>query len=376
MARGALRVLATALVAVGLVAAVAACGTGGSPGVGPTVSGSATPGPDGVGVIGSAPEDDELTCTSTNDTPGVAVIVERNRLVLADGRAYPLTEIPGGATGGYQTCDGWLVHGGTGPYSLWLVRLDGSIHPVVTEADAEVAVAADGKHIAWRWNDRLNTARVNPTDATTIDVSSPISGRGHPISLTESVVVLGYSSTGGGIDNHDVWTPARGDYVPTWSEAAHVRVLYGPAPDGVHVLGLVDNPGRSDGRSWPCLAVLDPRRSLAADRTACGPPFAYSRFHDIDPDGRRLAVVTADESGDRALGLVDLTTVFDTPAFVAVLSGPPATGGAFEDATHVLVTPEGRGLARSEFPFTSWSPADRPGVTASTRVTALLPRLV
>lgn len=371
MARRAIRVLA-AMVA----ATLTACGTGGSPDPGSTTT-TTTPGLEGSGVVGTRAAD--VPCTVPNDTPGVAVIADRDRLVLPDGRALPLTSVAGGAVGGYQTCDGWLVHGrgdGPGPYSLWLVHVDGSLTEVVTAADAPVAVAPDGRHLAWRWEGQLLAGRVHPSQPAIIDTRSPAPDRGHPISMTESVVILGYSATGGGIDHHDVWTPVQGDYVPTWDAAEHVRVLYGPAPNGGQFLGLVVDPAQNSGVTRPCLAELDPQGGLRTGRTACGLDFTLDRFSDIDPDGRRLAVYMRDENGDRSIGLVDLTTVFSSPTFDAVLSGPPATDGAFEDATHVLVANIGGGMVRFESPFGAWAPAARPGVNESTQITALLRRLV
>lgn len=373
MARGAMRVL-MAVAAVLVAGATAGCG--GPPG---SEGGTPTPTLEGTGVVGTgAGGDDEITCTAPNDTPGVAIIADADRLVLADGRAFPLTGMAGEAIGGYQTCDGWLVHvagPGRRTYALWLARTDGSLTTIVAAADAPVAVAPDGRHIAWRWEGELLAGRVNPAGGAVVDVTSPAPERGHPITMSSSVVVLGYSATGGGIDHHDFWSPERGDYVPTWDAAAHVRLIYGPAPDGEHFLGLVADPASSGGTTRLCLAEFDPGDGLSTSRTACGLAFALDRFHDVDPDGRRLAVIVADESGERALGLVDLTTVFRTPAFDAVLAGPAQTA-AFEDAAHLLVVDTDGGLRRFAAPFDTATAASRPGVNSGTEITALLSRLV
>jgi hypothetical protein len=255
------------------------------------------------------------------------------------------------------------------------VRSDGSLTSVVAEADGPVAIAPDGRHFAWRWNGELLAGRMDRSGAAVVDVTSPAPQRGQPISMSASVVILGYTETGGGIDHHDVWIPDQGDYVPTWDQAEHVRVLYRPSPDGEHFLGLVDDPAQARGEERVCLAELDPRDGLRAGRTACGVALAFDRFSDIDPDGRRLAVFMIEQDGDRVIGLVDLSTVFTTPTFDAVLSGPSATDAAFEDATHLLVANEGGGLVRFDSPFRTSTSADRPGVSESTTITALMPRL-
>jgi hypothetical protein len=355
-----------------LVAATACTGDS------PDPEGSPSPGADGTGVVGAGGPDD-VPCTAP-DMPGVAIIADRDRLILPDGRAFPLTGVPGGAIDGVQTCDGWLVRGlgpapGPGPYSLWLVRSDGSLTSVVAEADGPVAIAPDGRHFAWRWNGELLAGRMDWSGAAVVDVTSPAPQRGQPISMSASVVILGYTETGGGIDHHDVWIPDQGDYVPTWDQAEHVRALYRPSPDGEHFLGLVDDPAQARGEERVCLAELDPRDGLRAGRTACGVALAFDRFSDIDPDGRRLAVFMIEQDGDRVIGLVDLSTVFTTPTFDAVLSGPSATDAAFEDATHLLVANEGGGLVRFDSPFRTSTSADRPGVSESTTITALMPRL-
>src|SRR5688572_13750111 len=95
VARSRGRVVLTAVLAVLTAGPLAACGaTSTPPGTGPTGTETA---PDGQGALGSA----------INTTPGVSVIVDRETLVLPDGRALSLAAIDGGAMNGYQTRDGW-----------------------------------------------------------------------------------------------------------------------------------------------------------------------------------------------------------------------------------------------------------------------------
>ncbi len=362
VARSRGRVILAAVLAVVAAGSLAACGaTTVPPGTGPTGTETA---PDGQGALG----------TATNTTPGVSVIVDRETLVLPDGRALSLAAIDGGAMNGYQTRDGWLVNGfgnGVDTLSLWLVLPDGTLRKMVDRAEGAVAVAVDGRRIAWRSGGTLHVGRVDPGGTAVVDVTSPAPPRGHPISLTNDTVVLGYSETGGGIDHHDVWYPALGAYEPTWEESAHVRAVFGPAPNGVSFLGLVPNP------SGPghCIAELDPEDSLQATRTACGLPVQLERYGAVTRDGKRLAVRSNGNSGTPQIGIVDLTTVFSTPTLTASWSA--TTDGAWEDDNTMLVpsTDLGGALVRYHIGSATGTAADRPGITGSMGV-VLLPRLV
>jgi hypothetical protein len=339
---------------------------------------SQTTGPGGVGAYGgagptSAPPDPG--CTTTNATPGVAIVADRDRLVLADGRALPLTGANGGAWGGYQTCDGWLIDG-FGPSgttrSLWLLGLDGSLKQIVDKSEADVAVAPDGRHISWRWQDTLYFGRIKPAGGVNVDMTSPAPAQGHPIAMTETAVVLGYAATGGGIDHHDVWYPSQGDYVPTWT--TEILAIFGPTKDRRYFLGLVDG---GQGVGQPCLAEFDPQQNLHVAHSACGlKTIRLYRSGQLDPDGKQL-VMSISGSGGLGIGIVDLATVFSTPVFTHMLYGTDLDPVklAWEDDTHVLVAGTGGGLIRFELPSTPGAPGPRVGVSSTTEITALLPRL-
>jgi hypothetical protein len=183
-------------------------------------------------------------------------------------------------------------------------------------------------------------------------------------------VVLGYSETGGGIDHWDVWNPSRGNYVPSWSKTEHVRVIYGPTADGTGFYGLIDSQS-GDGR--PCLAQFD-RDDLRTVRTACGMHINLDRTGQLSPDGKYLALHMTDVTDNPAVASVALATVFSTPKFDTVWSGPPPLMFAWEDATTVLAAPTGGGLVRYRLSDNTWENVTRPGLTAATTVTALLPR--
>ncbi len=353
------RGLRAALLALVVGVSMAACTAGtDSPDSTPSASGT---GPGGEGSLGELP---------VNDTPGVSVIVDRATLVLPDGARHSLLDIKGGATGGFQTADGWLLQG-FDDATLWLLRPDGGMQVIVERADGPVAVAPDGRHLAWRLGSTLYTGRVNPggTPGVTVDVTSPAPARGHPIVITPSTVVLGYTETGGGIDHWDIWYPGRGDYVPSWDAVAHVLAVYGPTANGTGYLGLVDDP--SPGKSL-CLAELDPDEDLEPTRTACGMNLAAERFAELSPDGARLAMYVHDSTGSEAVGVVDLATVFATPTFTTVWSG--RQGFAWEDATTVLAAPIGGGLMRYRIGVGTGLAVTVPGLAPGTTGITLLPR--
>ncbi len=347
-----------AILAVVTAATLVACG-----GKGGTEPPILTPVPsDGSGSIGDAPP---------STTPGVSVIADRKTLLLPDGKAISLAKIEGGAMSGYQTRDGWLVRGfgnGIDTLSLWLVKLDGSVLLVVEKAEAPVAVAADGRRIGWRAGGKLYVGQVNPSGAVTVDKTSKAPDRGHPISLTATAVALGYSETGGGIDHHDLWYPDLGEYKPTWEKGAHVRAVFGPAPDGVNFLGLVANPSGAG----TCLGTLNAKDSLKALSTACGLPIQVDSYGTVTRDGHWLALRAADDSGRPQIGIVDLTTVFTKPALAASWAG---LTGAWDESNALLVQEEGGTLLLFRIDSVLAKIVDRPGVTAGMTL-ELLPRLV
>jgi hypothetical protein len=367
------RTLVAVVLAVGIAVSAAACG-GSSP------SGSG-PGGGGAGQLGDAPGGDGASGTGTlgdgtaHLTPlGVSVIVDRKTLVLPDGTAYPLGMVPGGALGGYQTRDGWLVRGfgnGIDTLSLWLVSSTGSAKVMVEKADAPVAVAPDGQHLAWRTGGKLYYGHVDPGTKAVVEKSSPAPERGAPIGVGTDTVVVGYSETGGGIDHHDTWVPSLGDYKPTWDKSAHVRAVYTPGRADGTFLGLVQGPA---GDKDLCLAVMNPKDSLKATRTACGIVNQLDRHGAIAPDGHWLAMFAASSGGKGELAIVDLTTAFGRPE--VSLHWPADAVGAWEDASNMLVvsTALGGALVRYHLGSSTAEPVTRTGVAAGSQV-ELLPRV-
>jgi hypothetical protein len=361
-----------AMLAIGLAASATACG-GDPPDAGaPSATGT------GGSELGDAPTGGATDGSgAAHLVPlGVSVLADRKTLVLPDGVAYTLDAIPGGPISGYQTRDGWLVRGygnGIDTLSLWLVTPAGAARPMLDKADAPVAIAPDGRRIAWRSGGKLYYGHIDPATKAIVDKTSPAPERGAPIAVGTDSVVLGYSETGGGIDHHDVWFPGLGDYKPTWEKSAHVRAVYAPGRSDGTYLGLVQG---SAGAKDLCLGSMDPKDSLKPTKTACGIVGLIDRYGAVSPDGHWLAVHSADSTGKAQIAVIDLTSVFSTPA--VTVNWPANAVGAWEDASNMLVvsTALGGGLIRYHLgtSVATADPADRPGVSASSQV-ELLPRL-
>lgn len=267
---------------------------------------------------------------------GVTLLVDRRELLLPDGHAISLAQVDGGALSAYQTRDGWLVSGygnGVDTLSLWLAKPDGSMRRLVDRSDAPVAVAADGRRFAWRSSGQLIVGHLAADATVVVDQSTVAPTRGAPLALTGTVVLLGYSSTGGGVDNYDVWLPQHGAYSPSWDRMTHVRAVYGPTPDSQWLLGLVRGPA---GGKDTCLAQLDPANALRAVATACGLSHVLDSHGPVSPDGRWLALQSADANGHGQVALVDLTSVFQQTRVVATWDAE--TPGVWVDATGMVAS--------------------------------------
>jgi hypothetical protein len=233
----------------------------------------------------------------------------------------------------YQIPDGWLVSytsDTNGSTTLWLLKPDGSALRLL-DGVRGYAVAPDGYRVAWRAGNRLHVGHLTGTSLTD-DRSTPAPARGDPIAYTGAAVVLGYSMTGAGIDQHDVWIPANGDYSPSWDKTQFVIAVYQPAPDG-SLLGLVQ---RAYGSKDACLAKLDPAANLRAVRTACGLPITLDPDGLVSPDGHWLAKSAVSPGGQLQIDLIDLHTVFDHP--VVTTTWVAIAPLAWVDATTAVVT--------------------------------------
>jgi hypothetical protein len=310
--------------AVGLtLASAAGCGTrtlqAGDPSASPPVGapGTATPHPTAAS---SATEITEYS------------VISNGQLLLPGGARIKLGQLKGHAYRAAETVDGWLVSERVDAEheSLWLVRPNHSVRRLVRNANGGIAVAPDGRRFAWRDGDILRTGHLTLTGTVARDRSTAAPKRGAPFLYTGDAVVLGYSETGGGgYDNLDVWLPARGGYVPSWHSTEHVVVVFGPAPDGHSLIGLVL---RKAADKSTCLATLDPMAHLKATRTACLPVFLTDYFGKVSPNGRWLAVGASVPDGALQTAVIDLRRVFDHPAVATTWASEPG-GDWLDDRT-------------------------------------------
>jgi hypothetical protein len=356
------------MIAVGLAASLAACDSA-SKSPGPSTPTSTAAGSGTLG-DGTSPGGD-ATSGGALDIAGVAVVVDRTTQLLPDGKAIGLSKIDGGAVGGgYQTHDGYLLRGygnGVDTLSLWLVTPDGSLLKLVEKAEAPVAVAADGRQVAWRSAGKIYYGHIDPTSGVKVDKTGTAPTRGAPIGVGNDVVILGYSETGGGIDHHDTWIPSAGEYKPTWDKTTSVRAVY-PLGRASHFYGLVAGPA---GGKDLCVGELDPRDNLKAVRTACGVVSILDNHGTVSPDGHWLAIASADSAGKGQVAVLDLTTVFTSPAVAIRWSAGGV--GAWEDASTMLVhAVDSTALLRYHLGSTTAEPVTRPGLSAEARTELIL----
>lgn len=253
--------------------------------------------------------------TPTLPSVGLSALVESQTFLLTpQGKLLSLSMLPGPPTGAYQTADGWLLNTnftGTDGGQLWLLRPDGSAQRLLDGVGGYGVVTPDGRRLAWRAGDKLNVGHLDSTGAVITDATTQAPERGDPLIYTGSAVLLGYTATGGGIDNFDVWTPQQGRYTPSWDRAQSGGIVgvWGATPDGRWLIGTaLATPGT--GSKDTCLARIDPLNRLRVVARACRLP-APRDVGTVSPDGHWLAYQSLDEATGRAqTTVVDLTTVF------------------------------------------------------------------
>lgn len=253
---------------------------------------------------------------------GLSAIVEnQNYLLTPGGTLLSLSKI--GASPGvtYQFSGGWLVNASvngsfTDGHQLWLLRPDGSARLLLDHVGgADGAVfSADGRRLAWLAGGQLHVGHLDGTGAVVTDTTTQAPEQGYPLAYAGSAVLLGYSSTGGGYDNFDVWVPQQGRYTATWdrAQANGIVGIFGATADGRWLIGNVLAAPGSGGKS-SCLGRIDPLNNLRVVARACGLPEARE-WGSVSPDGHWLGYQTINEANGRTqTTLVDLTTVFQQP---------------------------------------------------------------
>jgi hypothetical protein len=258
-------------------------------------------------------------------------LVVATQLRTSAGTAIMLPQV-GTVTQAHEATKGWLVVGvpPAGGATLWYVGPDGSSLQVLPAVDA-VALAPDGRRVAWRDSARLFSAVVDQgTLKDAMQTSAP--SEGLPVSFVGQGVVMARTASGAEQAGFDVWWPRRGvSYTPAWK--AGTSEIYGPLPDGRTVVGQV----AAEAGDAPCLALLDAADALSVIKTACALQLNPRGFGTVSPDGRWLV---ADGAGRARL--VDLRVVFDGKASAAD-AGPELTDQAAwaSDDTLVHVSREG-----------------------------------
>ncbi|MFD2766815.1 TolB family protein [Micromonospora eburnea] len=259
---------------------------------------------------------------------------------------------------------GWLLTSSVtaAGRTLWWVPQKGGAPQVLLAGADEVAVAADGRRVAWRDGPQLFVAgMVAGHFFTTTQTAAPAGAV--PVGFAGDAVLVRQPDRGG----FRVWRAPFDGRLGTANR--DVLNVYGVLPDG-RVVGQVSagTPRR------PCLALLDPARDLAPVRTGCGLDLATDGHGEVSIDGRWLLVNAARND---AL-LVDLNTF--GPGVSARPAGPTVvgavrwarSGGALHvDATGGLVRVRPEQVAAGEQPTATpvdgVAPGDRPVVVADPR---------
>jgi hypothetical protein len=247
-----------------------------------------------------------------------ALVQDQTNLLTQDGRLISLSALEGQPGRGYQIAGGWLVSTSigfsAGAGELWLLRPDGSARRLLDQLDADIVVSPDGRRLAWRSAGKLVVGHLDGTGTVVTDASTPAPERGDPLAFAGSAVLIGYSATGGGTDNFDVWVPQQGRYTPSWDQAQAngIGSIYGATADGRWLIGMALAAPGSGGKD-SCLARIDPLNRLRVVARACGLP-APAEWGGVSPDGHWLAYQSLDGADGRwGTTLIDLTTAFGQP---------------------------------------------------------------
>ncbi|MFU8870798.1 hypothetical protein [Micromonospora sp. SL4-19] len=258
---------------------------------------------------------------------------------------------------------GWLVTSVATPAgrTLWWVPPNHSAPQVLLAGADAVAVAADGRQVAWRDGPDILAAGLVGGQLVATTRTAAREGA-VPVGFADSAVLIRQPDQGG----FSVWRRLAGEQ--PGAVKRDVLNVYGVRPDG-RVVGQVST--RTPRRT--CLALLDPARDLAPTRTGCGPELAADGRGGVSADGRWLLV-----NGARSALLVDLGTLGSSVS--AQAAGPAVTGvvtwtragiALHVDATGKLVRVRPDRVAAGERPAASpvggVAPEDRPVVVADVR---------
>ncbi|WP_139128930.1 hypothetical protein [Micromonospora nigra] len=252
-------------------------------------------------------------------------------IATAQGRRVTLTgvgpveraqRLPDGA--------GWLAVGprtAAGRF-LWRIAPGGAAEVLLAGAD-EIVVDRAGHRVAWRQGAELVTAAVLRGQLTD-SVRTAVPATADPVLVVGEAVLVRLDRGRSGLA---LWRPDAGAPRPAVDRSA-VAVV-GALPDGRVVA--------QQAGARPCLALLDPARSLAATRIGCVAGLGTAGRGAVSPDGR-WALVDGTSNGQAAALLVDL----DDPASARTALPPVAGTAAWTSDDAVFYPdPDGR-LVRVE----------------------------
>ncbi|MFR9777089.1 hypothetical protein ACL02O_13630 [Micromonospora sp. MS34] len=237
---------------------------------------------------------------------------------------------------------GWLITSvpTAAGRTLWWVPPNGSAPQVLLAGADAVAVAADGRQVAWRDGPEIHAAGLIGGQLLATSRAAAPEGA-VPIGFAADAVLV--RQPGHGVS---LWRRSAGGQ--PGGPARDVLNVYGTLPDGRVVAEVSAGTPRR-----PCLALLDPARNLAPVRTGCGPELATDGTAAISPDGRWLLV----NGARKAALLVDLRTLGATvsahPAGPALVDGAAWTGSGvalYVDGTGRLVRVRPDRVAAGEQP--------------------------
>ncbi|MGI5247084.1 hypothetical protein [Dactylosporangium sp. CA-139066] len=211
-------------------------------------------------------------------------------------------------TAAYQAKDGYLVVNTQPDGDKQLVLQDDSQKPpqVLVDDASNIAVARDGKTVAWAAQGQMNVgSRANgdgggnkkdDSNKITKTVSTDVPRDTQPVTFVGNKLVLSSESQG-----FDVWRTDR-VYNPSWDKTV-VRVFGGTTDSG----GVYAEVAAAGTDTAMCLAQLLFDQPFTVKNKICGLPMAAKLGGRISPDGRWLAYPV---EGLKQVAIVDLTTVF------------------------------------------------------------------
>ncbi|HTJ32492.1 MAG TPA: hypothetical protein VL738_04625 [Dactylosporangium sp.] len=273
----------------------------------------------GGAVGGTSAEGSQRPSTAQRTSPGRASVTPTapggTREVEAIGPSNQAAtrvrfQLPAASTvtAAYQAKDGYLVINTQPDGDKQLVLQDNSEQQQVLVDDASnIAVAKDGKTVAWAAQGQMNVGSRSNGDGgagnkkddnkkITKQTSTDVPQDTQPVTFVGNNLVISSDSRG-----FDVWHTDRG-YNPSWDKTV-VRVFGGTADNS----GVYAEVKTASADTPMCLAQLQFDQPFTIKSKICGLPVAAKAGGRISPDGRWLAYPV---DGYKSVAILDLTTVF------------------------------------------------------------------